>query len=323
VAIEHTFNSANQRNLLEPLLVYFAGKVRKGSSDYRRSLFQDDRIMSRAIGSEHSVYDNPLDLYDLGTVRYGGPSALSCDHGCWHKSNHGINNPFAQDQTLFGSSRERLHDVPVHGREYLYAIQQETSCPDGENGLSRSQVLERCMYQIRTCDALYAFIDSPDCYGTLAEIGYAYALGVPIYIVFDDRLKDARDEYEEHKESGHDFAWMEQTKRNDFWFAAQMATQCEWGPPWALLSHIAYNKNARRLNNPIKRSAIKPKDRVAILVRDKYTCQMCGASRSNGAVLEIDHIHPVSKGGTNDAANLQVLCRECNAGKSNHIIPMP
>jgi 5-methylcytosine-specific restriction endonuclease McrA len=50
---------------------------------------------------------------------------------------------------------------------------------------------------------------------------------------------------------------------------------------------------------------------------------MCGASRNEGAILEIDHIHPVSKGGTNDLSNLQVLCRDCNAGKGNEILSMP
>ena len=31
--------------------------------------------------------------------------------------------------------------------------------------------------------------------------------------------------------------------------------------------------------------------------------------------LEIDHIHPLARGGTNKLDNLQVLCRSCNARK--------
>ena len=321
MSVEHTFNCIGQRNLIEPISVYFAGKVRKGANDYRRSLFKDDRIMSCAIGSERDVYNSPIDVCSAGTVLYGGPSSLSCDHGCWHNSNHGIVNLFEQDQdfTLLGEEDE---NNSIHaGREWLFVFQGSTSCPDGNNGLSRAQAMQRCMHQILTCDALYAFIDSHDCYGTLAEIGYAHALGIPIYLVFDPRLQNASDEYEEHMDGGH--SWTEQTKRNDFWFITEMATRCAWGAPWDLINYVAYNKNARQLRNPIKRSSIKARDRVAVLVRDKYTCRMCGVSRSDGAVLEIDHIHPVSKGGTNDLANLQVLCRECNAGKSNLILPMP
>lgn len=55
-----------------------------------------------------------------------------------------------------------------------------------------------------------------------------------------------------------------------------------------------------------------------ILKRDLWTCRSCGRSASkDGVCLEIDHILPRSKGGTNDPDNLQVLCKKCNLGKSN------
>jgi 5-methylcytosine-specific restriction endonuclease McrA len=69
----------------------------------------------------------------------------------------------------------------------------------------------------------------------------------------------------------------------------------------------------------IKRKSIKPSLRFEVLKRDDYRCQMCGVTAKDGATLEIDHIMPVSKGGSNDASNLQVLCRDCNAGKSNNL----
>jgi 5-methylcytosine-specific restriction endonuclease McrA len=64
-----------------------------------------------------------------------------------------------------------------------------------------------------------------------------------------------------------------------------------------------------------KRKTIKPSLRFEILKRNDYRCQMCGVTVKDGATLEIDHIFPVSKGGTNEPDNLQVLCRDCNAGK--------
>ena len=68
-----------------------------------------------------------------------------------------------------------------------------------------------------------------------------------------------------------------------------------------------------------QRKPLKPSVRFQILKRDNYRCQMCGVTAKDGATLEIDHILPVSKGGTNDADNLQVLCRDCNAGKSDSL----
>ena len=48
--------------------------------------------------------------------------------------------------------------------------------------------------------------------------------------------------------------------------------------------------------------------------RDGYRCRECGASKDETS-LEIDHIVPVARGGTNDIDNLQTLCRECNRMK--------
>lgn len=56
-----------------------------------------------------------------------------------------------------------------------------------------------------------------------------------------------------------------------------------------------------------------------VLMRDKSTCQMCGATVASGAVLEIDHIIPVSKGGESIMSNLQTLCFDCNRGKKDKL----
>jgi len=55
--------------------------------------------------------------------------------------------------------------------------------------------------------------------------------------------------------------------------------------------------------------------RFQILQRDRL-CQLCGAG-PNDEVLEIDHIVPRSKGGSNEPSNLQVLCARCSRGKNN------
>jgi 5-methylcytosine-specific restriction endonuclease McrA len=47
-----------------------------------------------------------------------------------------------------------------------------------------------------------------------------------------------------------------------------------------------------------------------------WHCQMCGKELTKETVT-IDHILPVSKGGTNTIENLQPLCRSCNGKKGN------
>ena len=62
------------------------------------------------------------------------------------------------------------------------------------------------------------------------------------------------------------------------------------------------------------RQPIPRKLRHEVFKRDGYRCRECGASKDDTS-LEIDHIVPVAKGGTNDIDNLQTLCRECNSMK--------
>lgn len=50
-------------------------------------------------------------------------------------------------------------------------------------------------------------------------------------------------------------------------------------------------------------------------------CQYCGYGPKDGVKLHVDHIKPVSKGGTNDRSNLQALCELCNLGKSDSYDP--
>ena len=80
----------------------------------------------------------------------------------------------------------------------------------------------------------------------------------------------------------------------------------------------------------LKRRAVIGRDisyqlRTEILERNGYTCQMCGAgpetpdplNPKRKSVLMVDHIMPISQGGTNHKDNLRVLCAACNQGRAN------
>jgi hypothetical protein len=74
---------------------------------------------------------------------------------------------------------------------------------------------------------------------------------------------------------------------------------------------------------------IKADQRSKILDRNGFTCQVCGAGAgepdpldpSKRIRLQVDHIKPISEGGTNEDSNLRVVCSVCNKGRSNLFIP--
>jgi len=76
---------------------------------------------------------------------------------------------------------------------------------------------------------------------------------------------------------------------------------------------------------PMIARSISPQLRNAILERNGYTCQRCGAGAGDvdpfnsgrKIRLHIDHIKPISQGGKDTKNNLRVLCSACNQGKSN------
>lgn len=58
--------------------------------------------------------------------------------------------------------------------------------------------------------------------------------------------------------------------------------------------------------------------RQYVFQRDNHQCKGCGQTAKETA-LQIDHIIPIARGGTNDISNLQSLCKACNQRKSHRI----
>lgn len=61
--------------------------------------------------------------------------------------------------------------------------------------------------------------------------------------------------------------------------------------------------------------------RAAVARRDGQTCRGCGIylHLGGGEGLQLDHIKPISRGGGNKIANLQLLCPRCNLEKADSI----
>ena len=86
--------------------------------------------------------------------------------------------------------------------------------------------------------------------------------------------------------------------------------------------HIAEEKQ-RRIDKAAKKPIVKRRRRaynakrdqlmLALIERDGYQCATCGTSDN----ITIDHITPLSRGGSDDLDNLQLLCQSCNSKKSD------
>ena len=67
---------------------------------------------------------------------------------------------------------------------------------------------------------------------------------------------------------------------------------------------------------------VKPTERInwtkglkdELMKRQNRICTYCGYRRM-ATSMDIDHMIPVSRGGSNDKSNLQVICRKCNLRK--------
>jgi HNH endonuclease len=68
-----------------------------------------------------------------------------------------------------------------------------------------------------------------------------------------------------------------------------------------------------------KRKSLSKGLRFDIFKRDGFVCQYCG-NRPPDVILEVDHITPVARGGTNDNMNLITSCEDCNRGKSAKLL---
>ena len=79
-----------------------------------------------------------------------------------------------------------------------------------------------------------------------------------------------------------------------------------WVQAWEATARVKY---------PTVRPPMPKWLRDEVLERDGFRCVMCGATDN----LQVDHRHPVSRGGLTIAGNLQVLCQSHNASKSDHL----
>ncbi len=113
----------------------------------RRYCFRHDLVPGLRSG-----WDGRVALQCDGFT-YVGPFMDACDHGCRH-----------------GPGSHGVLGVAGSGCEGVEA--------------TRSEVYQRNEFGIRVADLVVAYIDAPDCYGTIFELGCAARAGTPYVVLF-------------------------------------------------------------------------------------------------------------------------------------------
>ena len=249
-----------------PKIVYFAGRVAHHGG-YRGKLLGDNLVMSMG----HDVYE-----IHGGKVVYGGPFAISCDHGCFHKERGGAHGL-----------------LPVKGSECYGTMDYSEKPHDGSScGLSKEEAVERCLDQIYSCDAVHAYIDTISCYGTLVELGYANAFGKPIYIFYDEKQGKSLTKH--------------------LWFAFHLQHVVHCGPGNETSFHSALiepQKSYRERYHEYLKSDQWKELRLAKLIDSGDRCQLCNSPKQP---LNVHH-RTYDRVFNELPEDLIVLCGDCHS----------
>lgn len=156
--------------------VYLAGKVgaagidRSWNRNWRNAIVKDERhlvLYPKDKRDSPPVFAGAL----AGGLSYTGPFLWSLDGFDWHSV------PVACHRE--GGADRFFCNCGVSEGDYSH----HDHCCDSY--YSRERILEWSLRGIMNADIVFAWIDSPDCFGTLVELGYAHGLGKKCLVSFE------------------------------------------------------------------------------------------------------------------------------------------
>lgn len=133
--------------------IYFAGKI-ETKNDWRTNLFPQ----------LEDIFNAPFKINE--NMKYFGPFFATIEHGSY------------LDRDGFGPNQ---HGLGINGS--IYVTDKYTKELVDKN-FTEKQVHHLCENWLKRSDVLFAWIDAPDCYGTLVEIGMAYEMGKELFLCF-------------------------------------------------------------------------------------------------------------------------------------------
>ena len=256
-----------------PTKVYLAGRIEKNGWRHR--------VVEGLRNSLLSTHVERLDIYEkwkpwpilhksiLGYYDYVGPYFISDDHGC-------------------------AHGCDTHGAAAI----ENGGCLDNLNkDMMKMWIYSRCLKAIDDCEMLVAWIDDKEAFGTIAEIGYAYAMKKDITILGSNYI-------------------------SDLWFTYQLANipklDCNPDPAksvldflklWVVEPEINYREYI--LSHEWKVKAKTAKKNAG------YRCQLC--NRHKDEVTLHAHHRTYDRLGDELPEDITVLCADCHAKFHNKV----
>lgn len=172
--------------------IYLAGKIE--ANGWRHEIVEELECGTPLYAECDNIYQGVCDQWPLlknaifGQYHYTGPYFVCDSHGAsalFHgEGTHGVRRS-AQSSLFEGyvfSDENRLEEQlnePYQGHG-----------PGNIDGLPYSTILVRCTQAIHRADLVFAWIDDPTCYGTIAEIGMAYEKDKIIWVAGPRRYRD-------------------------------------------------------------------------------------------------------------------------------------
>lgn len=187
VEIKPAINYKQQR-------VYMAGKIEHPANDWRLTIASSYPGVGSSLPGYHT-YVGPYPLTDCGD--HGGDGVpIPSTHGLGSYG-FGFDTDLDEEGNVF---KAHLNDVY-----------------ESKANFNKNIVIRRCLDSIYRCDVLFAWISTLDCYGTLAEIGYAKALGKQIFIGISEDLSIPTSKFTDYNKP-HNIE-----VSHDLWFVEGMA----------------------------------------------------------------------------------------------------
>lgn len=170
--------------------IYLAGKIE--ANGWRHEIVKELKYDTPLKSEFDEIHEGICDPWPLlknaifGQYHYTGPYfVLDAHENSFHgEGTHGVR--LYADSSLFegyvfsdkSQLQEQLNEPHLgHG-------------PGSISGLPYSTILVRCTQAIHRADLVFAWIDDPTCYGTIAEIGMAYEKDKIIWIAGPRRYRD-------------------------------------------------------------------------------------------------------------------------------------